>query len=95
MFGHHIKTYEQNLSTIGSLVGNLLRLQAWSVSQMICFCQIWLLHKFYYLINVFSMKHDVFMCNISKEQEICSLHGGIKMTRLHYLINHNANLVTH
>ena len=28
LFGHHIKTYVQNLSIIGSLVDNLWRLQA-------------------------------------------------------------------
>ena len=28
--------------------GNLLRVQAWPVSQMICFRPIWLLHIFYY-----------------------------------------------
>ena len=32
VFGHHIKTYAQNFNIIGSLVGNLSRLQAWPVS---------------------------------------------------------------
>ena len=73
---------------IGSLVGNLSRLQAWPVSQMICFRRIGLLCKFYILINIFSMKHDVCMCNIAMEQKIV----GIKITRLHNLINHNTNL---
>ena len=34
------------------------------------------------------MKHDVCMCNIAMEQKIV----GIKITRLHNLINHNTNL---
>ena len=34
MFRHHIKTYVQSLSIIGSLVDNLLRPQARPVSQM-------------------------------------------------------------
>ena len=46
VFGHHIKTYVQNLSIIGSLV-DLSRLQTWPVSQIICFRRIWLLHNFY------------------------------------------------
>ena len=39
-----------------------------------------LLRKFYYmhLINIFSMKHDVCMCNISMERKSSRLHGGIK-----------------
>ena len=32
------------------------------------------------------------VCNISMEQKICRLHGGIKTIRLHNLINHNTNL---
>ena len=59
---------------------------------MICFRQIWLLHKLYYLVNMFSMKHDVSICNISIERTICRLHGCIKTTKLHNLINHNTNL---
>ena len=62
------------------------------MSQMFCFCRIWLLRKFYYLVIIFSMKNDVSMCNISMEQKICRLHGGIKTTILHNLINHNINL---
>ena len=62
------------------------------MSQMFCFCRIWLLRKFYYLVIIFSMKNDVSMCNISMEQKICRLHCGIKTTILHNLINHNINL---
>ena len=62
------------------------------MSQMICFRRIWLLRKFYYLVIIFSMKNDVSMCNISMERKICSLHGGMKTTILHNLINHNTNL---
>ena len=42
------------------------------------FGQIRLLRKFYYLINIISMKNEMFMCNVSMEQKICRLHGGIK-----------------
>ena len=38
------------------------------------------------------MKHEVCMCNISMERKICRLHGGIKTTRLHNLINQNTIL---
>ena len=62
------------------------------MSQMICFRRIWLLRKFYYLVIIFSMKNDVSMCNISMEWKICRLHGGMKTTILHILINHNTNL---
>ena len=47
-----------------------------SESKMICFCPIWLLRKFYYLVIIFSMKNDVSMC-ISMEWKICRLHGGV------------------
>ena len=70
------------------------------MSQMICFRRIWLLCKFYYLVIIFSMKNGVSMCNISMERKICRLmerkicclHGGMKTTILHNLINHNTNL---
>ena len=45
-----------------------------------------------YVINIFSMQHDVCTCNISMERKTWHLHGGIKTTILHNLINHNANL---
>ena len=38
------------------------------------------------------MKHDVYMCNISMEWKMCRIHGGIKTTILHNLINHNTTL---
>ena len=34
LFGHHIKAYLQNYSIIGSLVDNLMRLQAWPESSV-------------------------------------------------------------
>ena len=64
LFGHHIKTYVQSLSIVGSLVDNLSLLQAWAVSQLIFFCRIRLLRKFYYLMNIFSMKIVVCICTI-------------------------------
>ena len=42
-------------------------------------------------VNIVS-KNDVSMCNISMERKICRLHGGMKTTILHNLINHNTNL---
>ena len=63
-----------------------------SESKMTCFRRIWLLRKFYYLVIILSMKHDVSMCNITMERKMCRLHGGIRTTRLHHLINHNINL---
>ena len=56
------------------------------------FRRIWLLHKCYYLVIIFSMNHDVSMFNISIELKIFHLHAGIKTTRLHNLKNHNTNL---
>ena len=59
---------------------------------MVLFRQIWLLRKFYYLMNIFSVKNEVCMCNISMEWKICRLHGGIKSIRLHNLQIHNTIL---
>ena len=42
------------------------------------FRRIRLLHKLYYLINILSMKNEVYMCYISTELNFCRLHGGIK-----------------
>ena len=81
------------MNIIGSLVGNLSRLQAWPVGQMICFRRFWLLHRFYHLVIILSMKHDVSMCNISMEWEKLSpTWWHKKPTKLHNLINHNTNL---
>ena len=49
---------------------------------MIFFRRIWLLRKFYILINIFSMKTEVCMCYISTERKICRLHGRIKDERI-------------
>ena len=38
------------------------------------------------------MKTEVCMCNISIEQKIRHLQGGIKTIRLHNFINHDTNL---
>ena len=93
LVGHHIKTYVQNLNIIGSFVNNLSRLQAWPVSQMIFFHQIRLLRKFHYFKNIFSMKNELCMCNISMKGNMSpTRHGGIQRIRLHNLINHNTNL---
>ena len=43
-----------------------------------------LLRKFYYLINIFSMKKEVCICNISLEGKICCLHDGIINNRIEY-----------
>ena len=40
-----------------------------------------------YLINIFSTKNGVCMCNISIYWKICHLHNGIKMIRSLNLIN--------
>ena len=68
---------------------NPYNLSSMAIESMICFRRIWLLRKVYYLINIFSMKIEVCMCNISMELIDCRLHGGIK--RLHNLINHTTN----
>ena len=73
------KTYVLNLSIICILVDDLSRLQAWPVSQPF-FVEVGvqtLLHKSYYLINIFSMKNEVCMCNLSMKRKICFLHDGI------------------
>ena len=61
-------------------------------SEEMFFRRIWLLGRFYYLVNIFNMKYDVCMYNISMERTICRLHDDIKTTRLHNLIKHNTNL---
>ena len=38
------------------------------------------------------MKNEECMCNISMELKLCRLHDGIKVKRLHYLINNKTNL---
>ena len=78
LFCQHIKAYVQSLSIIGSLVDNLSRLAAWPVSQIIVFRRIRLLRKFYYLMNIFSKKYVVCICNISTKKKMCRLHDGIK-----------------
>ena len=41
-----------------------------------------LLRKFYYMINIFSMKNKVCMCNISTEQKMCCLQIGIENDKI-------------
>ena len=74
----HIKAYVQSLSIMGSLVDNLSRLKAWPVSQKIVFHRIRLLRKSFYLMNIFSKKYVVCICNISTERKMCRLHDDIK-----------------
>ena len=50
------------------------------------------IYFFFELINIFCMKYEVCVCNISMQWKICCLHDGIKTVRLHHLINHNINL---
>ena len=45
------------------------------------------------LLNIFSMKNEVYMCNISMERKFCRLHDGIKWIRLHNLMNHNSTVL--
>ena len=60
---------------------------------LIIFCSLKLDHEgCYYLKCIFSMKSEVFICNISMEWNIYRLHDGIKAIRLHSSINHNTNL---
>ena len=89
MFGHNIKTYVKKIKHSWLIRGYVILSPSIASESMICFRRIWFLRKFYYLIDNLSMKHDVCMCNISIEREICRLHSGIKTTRLPYLINHN------
>ena len=57
--------------------------------------RIWSLRKLYNLVIILNMKNDVSTCNISIEWKIGRLHGCIKTTILHNLINHNTNLNDH
>ena len=56
------------------------------------FSRIRMLHNFYFLINIFSMKNEVYMCITSMERKLGHQHGGINAIRLHNLINRNTNL---
>ena len=78
MFGQHNKIleYVQNLSNISSLFEKLSSSMASESND--CFLRIWMLRRNYYLINIFSMKIEVYMCNITIEQKLCRLQGGIK-----------------
>ena len=49
---------------------------------MIFFRRIWLLRKFYYIINTYSMKNEVCMCNIPMEQKTSRLFGGVKNDKI-------------
>ena len=85
VFGHHNKTYVQNLSIIGSFVDNLNIFKHDQRVKSFYFIEIGvrrLLRKFYYLIDISSMKNEVCMCNISMERKICRLLDGIKKDKI-------------
>ena len=61
-------------------MNNLSRLQVCPVSHSLCVRM--LLRKFYYLINILSLKKEVCMCNISMKRKMHRLHGGINEDKI-------------